>query len=266
MAARGHTAKALTGCWVRTGSRIPPRRTGGASAFRLEPDTHAGVSSDDTPAMSILYPISADLTTPLSIPMRSISGSADVRCTVVLATREHDLANRWRDRSNRARIGRDDDATRPNGRPTRRCRIARRGRPRRRSERRWPRCRRAVALDRRHRPVSNRRVHHPADVAWCTAADVQIMRNIARHQADHARSSQQRYFDVMRAHDRYRIPLKDGVDPGGWTAGLRRYVDDRYRLVASASFDSALRSAVTNLRRRACRSRSPSPMAITPGS
>ena len=92
---------------------------------------------------------------------------------------------------------------------------------------------------------------------WCTAADVQIMRNIARHQADHARSSQQRYFDVMRAHDRYRIPLKDGVDPGGWTAGLRRYVEDRYRLVASASFDSALRSAVTNLRRTSL------PVAIT---
>ena len=84
---------------------------------------------------------------------------------------------------------------------------------------------------------------------WCTAADVQIMRNIARHQADHSRSGQQRYFDYMRAHDRYAIPVSDGVDPAGWTAGLRHYVDGRYRLVASTSFDSALRSAVTNLRR-----------------
>ena len=84
---------------------------------------------------------------------------------------------------------------------------------------------------------------------WCTAADVQIIRNIARHQADHSRSGQQRYFDYMRAHDRYAIPVSDGVDPAGWTAGLRHYVDGRYRLVASTSFDSALRSAVTNLRR-----------------
>ena len=84
---------------------------------------------------------------------------------------------------------------------------------------------------------------------WCTAADVQIIRNIVDRQSDHTRSSQQRYFDYMRAHNRYDIPLKDGVDPGGWTAGLRHFVDGRYRLVASRSFDSALRSAVTNLRK-----------------
>jgi hypothetical protein len=84
---------------------------------------------------------------------------------------------------------------------------------------------------------------------WCTAADVQIIRNIVRHQADHSRAGQQRYFDYMRAHNRYRIPVTDGVDPAGWAAGLRKYVDARYRLVASGSFDSALRSAVTNLRR-----------------
>jgi hypothetical protein len=53
----------------------------------------------------------------------------------------------------------------------------------------------------------------------------------------------------MRAHNRYRIPVRDGVDPAGWTAGLRAFVDSRYRLVASTSFDSALRAAVTNLRK-----------------
>jgi hypothetical protein len=84
---------------------------------------------------------------------------------------------------------------------------------------------------------------------WCTAASIQIVRNIVRHEGDHSRASQSRYFDYMRAHDRYRIPLKDGTDPAGWTAGFRRFVDARYRLVASTSFDSALRSAVTNLRR-----------------
>ena len=84
---------------------------------------------------------------------------------------------------------------------------------------------------------------------WCTPASIQIVRNIVRHEADHSAASQSRYFDYMRAHDRYRIPVKDGTDPAGWTAGFRRYVDSHYRLVASTSFDSALRSAVTNLRK-----------------
>jgi len=84
---------------------------------------------------------------------------------------------------------------------------------------------------------------------WCTAADVQIIRNIVDHEADHSRSSQQRYFDAMRAHNRYNIPVSDGVDPVGWTYGLRHFVDSRYRLVTSTSFNAALRSAVTNLRK-----------------
>ena len=84
---------------------------------------------------------------------------------------------------------------------------------------------------------------------WCTAADVQIMRNIVYHQTDHTRTNQSRYFMYMRAHDRYAIPVTDGTDPGGWTAGLRRFVDSRYRLYQSTSFNSALRSAVTNLRK-----------------
>jgi hypothetical protein len=84
---------------------------------------------------------------------------------------------------------------------------------------------------------------------WCTAADVQIMRNIVRHQADHTRAGQQRYWSYMRKHNRYAIPVRDGVDPAGWTAGLRKYVDDRYRLASSRSFGAALKSAVTAMRR-----------------
>jgi hypothetical protein len=83
---------------------------------------------------------------------------------------------------------------------------------------------------------------------WCTAADVQIARNIVDHRHDHARSAQQRYFDYMRRHNRYAIPLADGVDPAGWAAGLRQFVDHRYRLVSSGSFKAALRSAVRSLR------------------
>lgn len=84
---------------------------------------------------------------------------------------------------------------------------------------------------------------------WCTAADVQIIRNIARHRTNHTRNAQKRYFDYMRAHNKYAIPVSDGVDPAGWAAGLRRYVDGRYALHADGSFKAALRSAVRNLRK-----------------
>jgi hypothetical protein len=83
---------------------------------------------------------------------------------------------------------------------------------------------------------------------WCTAADVQIARNIVRGQTDHSRAYQSRYFDWMRAHNRYAIPVKDGVDPQGWAAGMRNFVDSRYRLATFRSYTVALRSAVTSLR------------------
>jgi len=83
---------------------------------------------------------------------------------------------------------------------------------------------------------------------WCTAAGVQIVRNIVDRKTDHTTAAQRRYFDWMRARNRYDLPLSAGVDPAGWTAGLRHFVDDRYRLVSSRSFDAALRSAVTRLR------------------
>jgi hypothetical protein len=84
---------------------------------------------------------------------------------------------------------------------------------------------------------------------WCTAAGVQIVRNIVRAESDHSRAAQRRYFEWMRDRNRYDLPESAGVDPEGWAAGLRRFVDERYRLVASGSFRSAVRSAVTNLRR-----------------
>lgn len=83
---------------------------------------------------------------------------------------------------------------------------------------------------------------------WCTAAGVQIVRNIVDFETDHTTSAQRRYFAWMRLRNRYHLPLSAGVDPQGWTAGLRHFVDDRYRLVASTTFDNALRSAVRRLR------------------
>ena len=84
---------------------------------------------------------------------------------------------------------------------------------------------------------------------WCTAAGIQIMRNIVRGTRDHTTANQRRYFNWMRRHNRYRLPLSAGVDPQGWAAGMRHYVDGRYRLIASKSFDSALRLAVIRLRK-----------------
>jgi hypothetical protein len=83
---------------------------------------------------------------------------------------------------------------------------------------------------------------------WCTAADIQIARNIVFHRSDHTAAGQRAYFDWMRARNRYRLPLSAGVDAAGWTAGFQHFVDRRYRLFASTSFGAALNAAVTNLR------------------
>jgi hypothetical protein len=83
---------------------------------------------------------------------------------------------------------------------------------------------------------------------WCTAADVQIIRNIVHDEVDHGRAGQARYFEWMRGRNRYDLPVSAGVDPQGWEAGLRRFVDDRYRLTVSATFDGAIRLAVERIR------------------
>jgi hypothetical protein len=92
---------------------------------------------------------------------------------------------------------------------------------------------------------------------WCTAAGVQIVRNIVDRESDQSAGAQRRYFAWMRLHNRYHLPLSAGVDPQGWAAGLRHFVDDRYRLVTSTTFDGALRSAVRRLRQTGL------PVAIT---
>lgn len=83
---------------------------------------------------------------------------------------------------------------------------------------------------------------------WCTAADVQIMRNMKYDRTDHSSAAQSRYFWWMRARNKYSLPLSAGVDPAGWTAGLRYFVDKRYTLMSSATFLGALRLAVVRMR------------------
>jgi hypothetical protein len=83
---------------------------------------------------------------------------------------------------------------------------------------------------------------------WCTAANVQIMRNIVHRQQDHSSASQSHYFYWMRYHNRYHIPVSDGVDPQGWRDGLRQWVDARYAIVASYGFTAILKAAVKSIR------------------
>ena len=83
---------------------------------------------------------------------------------------------------------------------------------------------------------------------WCTAAGVQIARNMVKGTRDHTVAGQRRYFNWMRGQNRYSLPVSAGVDPQGWAAGMRRFVDSRYRLVVGTSFSSTLRLAVKRMR------------------
>lgn len=84
---------------------------------------------------------------------------------------------------------------------------------------------------------------------WCTAADIQIMRNLVYGTRDHTTAAQRHYFAWMRARNRYALPPSGGVDAQGWAAGMRHFVDPRYRLVVTSTFDEALRLAVIRLRK-----------------
>ncbi|HEX4897213.1 MAG TPA: hypothetical protein VFV53_02515 [Candidatus Limnocylindrales bacterium] len=83
---------------------------------------------------------------------------------------------------------------------------------------------------------------------YCTAADVQIIRNMIEGTEDHSGSAQTAYFDWMRTQNQYDLPLSAGVDPAGWTAGMRHFVNDRYRLVSTTSFGLSLQLAVLRMR------------------
>jgi hypothetical protein len=83
---------------------------------------------------------------------------------------------------------------------------------------------------------------------WCTAASVQIVRNIVFGNESHSSAEQGEFFDFMRTKNRYVRAGHRGVEPQAFEAGLRAFVDPRYSLVASPTFDAAVRSAVTQLR------------------
>ena len=82
----------------------------------------------------------------------------------------------------------------------------------------------------------------------CVAASTQMMRNIVTGESDHAAASQARYFAYARANNGFDTPAFDGIDPAGWRAVLRRYVDPSYEIVAARSYLTALNAAATALR------------------
>lgn len=83
---------------------------------------------------------------------------------------------------------------------------------------------------------------------WCTAATIEMLRNLSLHQADHSAVDQARYFDYSHAHDAYVMPADEGVDLVGLQAGLRHFVAPSYSLTARLTYDAGLRTAVTRLR------------------
>ena len=100
---------------------------------------------------------------------------------------------------------------------------------------------------------------------WCTAAGHPVVRNIVRDQGTTARAHSASTSPGCGSAS-VHAAFSAGVDPQGWTAGFRQYIDDRYRLVSSTTFDNALRSADGRLRQTSCRSRSRWRTATTAGS
>ena len=87
-----------------------------------------------------------------------------------------------------------------------------------------------------------------ATLRWCVAASTQMMRNLVAGESDHAAASQAQFFAYGRANNGYATPAIDGIDPAGWLALLRRYVDPSYQIVAARSYRTALNAAATALR------------------
>ena len=85
---------------------------------------------------------------------------------------------------------------------------------------------------------------------WCTAADVQIIRNIVRSSGRPLEVVPAALLRLHACPQPLRIPVSDGVDPAGW-AGRAASVSSTAVTASppARASTAALRSAVTNLRR-----------------
>jgi PKD repeat protein len=87
-----------------------------------------------------------------------------------------------------------------------------------------------------------------ATMRLCVAASTQMIRNIAYEQEDHSLKYQSAYNAYGRAHNGFKTPASDGIDPAGWQAMLRKYVDPKYRIAAAAGYTNAVRAAARAIR------------------
>ena len=85
-------------------------------------------------------------------------------------------------------------------------------------------------------------------MSWCAPASTQMMRNMITGERDRSSRNQRMYFAYGRANNGFKTPVKDGIDPAGWQAVLRNWVDPDYRIVASTTYSRALRAAAQAMR------------------
>jgi hypothetical protein len=85
---------------------------------------------------------------------------------------------------------------------------------------------------------------------WCIAAGVQMMRNYVKGESDHGSTTQKRYYDYARSHDRFPNERFDGSDAQGWAAAARYATGaSHYGWRAHASYRDSLRYAASSIRR-----------------
>jgi hypothetical protein len=86
-------------------------------------------------------------------------------------------------------------------------------------------------------------------ITWCTAASTQLMLNIALHQQDHSRASQQRYIRYEHHHDLYAPDEARGSDPLGWASAVNHFEGGNdYAAATSMTFGDAIGHAAGRLR------------------
>ena len=85
------------------------------------------------------------------------------------------------------------------------------------------------------------------DKTVCIAASTQMMLNMILNQTDTSADSQLRYIAYAQAND--AGSYTNGSDPQGWAAALNRYGGAGYSIGLYRDFTSALKAAVTRMRK-----------------
>lgn len=83
---------------------------------------------------------------------------------------------------------------------------------------------------------------------WCIAAGVQMMRNYVKGESDHSSTTQKKYYDYARAHDRFPNDRFVGSDAQGWAAAATTYTGVAYTVRVATAYRTALRTAALRMR------------------